>query len=161
MGIKIAITGHTKGLGKALFEACKKQNHDVVGFSRSNGFDIKHPFQRQSIVEAVSDFDVFINLVHNYYHQSDILLALHEKWNGKNKVVINISSAVTTNEGWAMDDYKMMEYKLQKMNLENFSKYLTKMNDLPKLVTYTISEISIESDTNKIIEIINEEILKK
>ena len=55
---KIAITGHTKSLGKSLFDSLSI-NHQVAGFSRANGFDIKNPFQRASIVEAVKDFDVF------------------------------------------------------------------------------------------------------
>lgn len=161
MGIKIAITGHTKSLGKSLFETLKDQHHEVSGFSRSNGFDIKNPFQRQSIIEDVHDHDVFINLVHNYYHQSDLLYELHRSWQGKNKIIINISSSVVDNDNWALDDYEMMEYKIQKINLENFSKYLKKMNELPAVVIYTISELSITTDTKNIIEIINERIHKK
>ena len=37
---KIAITGHTKSLGKSLFDSLAIK-HQVAGFSRSNGFDIK------------------------------------------------------------------------------------------------------------------------
>ena len=99
--------------------------------------------------------------MHNYYHQSDLLYELHRSWRGKNKIIINISSSVVDNDNWALNDYEMMEYKIQKINLENFSKYLKKMNELPAVVIYTISELSITTDTKNIIEIINERIHKK
>ena len=37
--MKIAITGHTKGIGKACFDLFNTDNN-CIGFSRSNGFDI-------------------------------------------------------------------------------------------------------------------------
>lgn len=37
--MKILITGHTGYLGSALYQALK-QNHEVLGFSKSNGFDL-------------------------------------------------------------------------------------------------------------------------
>ena len=152
---KIAITGHTKSLGKSLFDSLAIK-HQVAGFSRSNGFDIKNPFQRASIVEAVKDFDVFINLVHNYYHQSDMLFELHKSWRGTNRAIVNISSKVVSSDNWALDNYEMMEYKVQKINLESMSLHLNKINTLPKLITYTISEINIEVDTNNIMKLIDE-----
>ena len=154
---KIAITGHTKSLGKSLFDSLST-NHQVAGFSRSNGFDIKNSFQRASIVEAVKDFDVFINLVHNYYHQSDMLIELHKSWRGTNRTIINISSQVVSNDNWALDNYEMMEYKVQKINLESMSAHLNKIDALPRLITYTISEINIEVDTNNIVKLVNEKI---
>ena len=47
--MNIALTGHSKGLGKALFEFLS-QKHEITGFSRSNGYDIKSPFDRKSII---------------------------------------------------------------------------------------------------------------
>ena len=158
--MKIALTGHTKSLGKSLFDSLST-NHQVVGFSRSNGFDIKNPFQRASIVEAVKDFDIFINLVHNYYHQSDLLFELHKSWNNQDKTIINVSSAVVTNDKWAVDNYEMMEYKIQKINLETMAKHLNMINKFPKLVTYTITEIEIEHDTRNISKLVDEKIHKE
>jgi nucleoside-diphosphate-sugar epimerase len=154
---KIAITGHTKNLGKSLFDSLSA-NHQVAGFSRSNGFDIKNPFQRASIIKAVKDFDVLINLVHNYYHQSDLLLELHKSWKGLNKTIINVSSGVVKDDDWAINDYDMMEYKIQKINLETLSAHLNKIDALPTLITYTISEINLEVDTNNIVKLIDEKI---
>ena len=160
MALKIGITGHTSGLGKSLFDSLSA-NNQVEGFSRSNGFDIKNPFQRASIIEAVKEFDVFINLVHNYYHQSDMLFELHKSWQGKNRTIINISSKVVSSDDWALDNYEMMEYKIQKINLEAMAKHLNKINTFPQLVTYTIAEIDLENDTNSILKLVDEKTHKE
>ena len=39
---KIAIIGHTKGIGKAISKLYKKKGFDIVGLSRSNGYDIEN-----------------------------------------------------------------------------------------------------------------------
>jgi hypothetical protein len=157
--MKIAITGHSKSLGQLLFKQLSTDsNNTVFGFSRSNGYDIKNPKNRASIIAHTKEYDFFINLVHNYYHQSDLLFELHQSWTGLDKTIINISSAVVNSDNWALDDYKMMEYKIQKINLENMAKHLNKINTLPTIITYTISEIDLQVDTDNIIRIINEKV---
>ena len=37
--MKIAITGHTRGIGKACADVFR--HHTIYGYSRSNGYDIK------------------------------------------------------------------------------------------------------------------------
>ena len=55
--MKISITGHTSGLGQALFNHWSNAGHNLTGFSLSNGFNI------DTDIEKISDaeFDVFIN----------------------------------------------------------------------------------------------------
>jgi NAD(P)-dependent dehydrogenase (short-subunit alcohol dehydrogenase family) len=40
MNKRCVITGHTSGLGLALFEHFKNKGWDVEGYSRSNGYDL-------------------------------------------------------------------------------------------------------------------------
>ena len=47
----IALTGHTKGLGAELYKDLTHQ-YKVIGFSRSNGYDIKNPNDRKKIIVA-------------------------------------------------------------------------------------------------------------
>ena len=159
--MKVGITGHTQGLGKSLYNSIRSKKHEVLGFSRSNGFDIKNPYQRGSIVQAVRQFDAFINLVHNYYHQSDLLIELHKSWRGLDKKIINISSGVVSIDTWALDNYEMMEYKIQKINLESMSIHLNKIDTKPKIITYTISDIDLEHDTSKILQLLDEKTHKE
>lgn len=88
--MKIAITGHSKGIGKACFDLLDK-DHEVIGFSRSNGFNIVDQFS--SIVRAVKNCDVFVNNAHQGYTQVDLLNAVFEMWkDNPNKTIVNISS---------------------------------------------------------------------
>ena len=56
--MKIALTGHTKGIGLATKELLEADGHEVVGFSRTNGFNVMRP---KNIVKNALDCDVFIN----------------------------------------------------------------------------------------------------
>ena len=40
-GQRIAVTGHTSGIGKEIYEYCQFHGADVKGYSRSNGFDLR------------------------------------------------------------------------------------------------------------------------
>ena len=88
--MKIAITGHSKGIGKACYDILEKDN-EVYGFSRSNGYDITENFN--AIVHAVKNCDVFINNAWHNYIQIDLLNAIFNKWkDNENKTIVNISS---------------------------------------------------------------------
>lgn len=56
--MKIAITGHTSGLGKFLFDKYSL-DHNCIGFSRSNGFDLEK--DHDIIVKKIKTCDLFIN----------------------------------------------------------------------------------------------------
>lgn len=56
--MKIAITGHTSGLGKFLFENLSRY-HQCQGFSRSNGFDLKRDSEK--VIKLIKNCDLFIN----------------------------------------------------------------------------------------------------
>ena len=94
--MKIVITGHTKGLGLALFNHFYGQ--DVIGLSRSNGYDIANPVSRTKIIEHLNDADMFINNAYNNYDDSQLqlLMSAYNLWQGTNKVIINVSSRYTT-----------------------------------------------------------------
>ena len=52
------ITGHTSGIGKALYD---RLYPNVKGYSLSSGYDIKNKQNRISIIQRNLDADVFIN----------------------------------------------------------------------------------------------------
>lgn len=93
--MKVAITGHTQGLGKAFFEYF--QTHNVIGFSRSNGYDISNPFARSKILTQIQDADVFVNNAYNNYDDSQLVLltSVYNLWQGTNKIIVNVSSRYT------------------------------------------------------------------
>lgn len=69
--LKIAVTGHTGGLGKIIYDHYKSKKHHVLGISRSTGFDIVS--DQDKIVNAINGFDIFFNVVHIENCQSDLL----------------------------------------------------------------------------------------
>ncbi len=87
----MAITGHTAGLGKALFDYFN-QKFSVFGFSRKNGYDISTFESRLAIIEKMNDCDVFINNAYCGWAQVDLLNAVFEKWKDQPKHIINIGS---------------------------------------------------------------------
>ena len=68
--MKVAITGHTRGFGNSLYNIFKSQEHDVLGFSRSNGFDISNNLIREHIVDEIKNFDIFI--IRPNYNSKDV-----------------------------------------------------------------------------------------
>jgi short-subunit dehydrogenase len=87
--VKIGITGHTKGLGLTIYNTLNS-THNVIGFSRTNGYDVQSP---NKIIEKLNDCDVFINNVYYQTTQSDLFLKLFEKWKDLEKTIININSS--------------------------------------------------------------------
>ena len=64
--MKITITGHSAGIGKALSGLYPEH----IGFSRTNGFDISIPEHRAMILSQSKDSDVFVNNAHDLDHQT-------------------------------------------------------------------------------------------
>lgn len=88
--MKIAITGHTKGIGKSIYDLLS-QKHEVLGFSRSNGYDITKFYD--VIVAKTLTFDVFINNTYVNNFQNLIFTKLLESWKlDETKTIVNIGS---------------------------------------------------------------------
>jgi NAD(P)-dependent dehydrogenase (short-subunit alcohol dehydrogenase family) len=88
--MKVAITGHTQGIGLALATVFEQYGHEVVGFSRANGFDISDSHCRQMILSH--DVDVFINNAYHPTGQTDLLNEAINRWHYSNTLIVHISS---------------------------------------------------------------------
>ena len=134
--MKIAITGHTKGIGQACTELLS-QNHEVVGFSRSNGSDIKNLSWPN---EDIDQFDVFINNAHYENHQKRILEILFERWSNTNKHIINVGSMLELRTVQVVEHSKILmsyrEYKLALFNTHNKFVYSVHGQNLPLHLSY-------------------------
>lgn len=124
--MKIGITGHTAGIGLALFDHLKL-NHKVYGYSRSNGYALPENIER--IISESLNFDVFINNAYNYVDgeydnsQIDLLKMLSDHWQkSPQKTIINISSR--------SPDFNNMQarYDVMKRHLDETSKQIS-LND--------------------------------
>jgi hypothetical protein len=122
--MRISITGHTHGFGKYINETLAALNHTIVGFSKSNGFDISNGDDRYKIINLSSDCDVFINNAHYKFFQTEILYELHKKWAHSPKMIINIGSHAKD----FCNVNKSFSYAIQKTALNEASKQLGRIN---------------------------------
>jgi hypothetical protein len=75
--MKVAITGHTSGIGKAVYEHFQSKGWEVVGMSRTNGYHIID--DQEKIIEQAADCDLFINNANDRDGQLSLLKALYKK----------------------------------------------------------------------------------
>lgn len=90
--MKVAITGHTSGIGLAIANAFRTRGDEIVGLSRSTGYDLtKH---RDKIVKVAAKCDIFVNNRHQYNDdtQLQLLFTLADEWKGQDKTIINLGS---------------------------------------------------------------------
>ncbi len=93
--MKIIITGHTKGIGKSLYERFKSAGHDVIGFSRSTGHNIEEASSRELILKESQTADMFINNAYSSTGQTVLLKDFIDAWSGSSKYIINLSSKLS------------------------------------------------------------------
>jgi nucleoside-diphosphate-sugar epimerase len=115
--MKIAITGHSRGIGAAIASYFSEQGHEIVGFSKSTGHDISQQETREQILELANDCDIFVNnafVFDEANSQLEMLKMMTRKWVGQDKMIINIGSR----SGDSFDDpsfpfpnYAKMKYK--------------------------------------------------
>lgn len=119
--MKIGITGHTHGLGNSLVSVFENNGHFVSGYSRSNGYDISIHSDRNSILDSIDNFDVFINNAYHPTGQLELLTDVVKRWEGRpNKYIINMSSKIIHIESNVFPD-DVLEYKTSKIKLKNFT----------------------------------------
>lgn len=103
----IAITGHTSGLGKALYEKTQ-----AIGFSKSTGFDITKKEDRNKIIDMSNDCNVFINNAYDGYGQLDLLYDLYSAWkDDSNKTIVTIGSLASNAAEWRLKPCKYSTIK--------------------------------------------------
>lgn len=132
--MKIAITGHTHGIGKEFADQLSKRGHDILGISRSKGENIRRIIHVSSMIEPC---DMFINNAQTQYAQTELLYEVWSRWQNQKKYIWNISTKMTeepinsTPDG--QDDIIMSQYRNQKLALEEASKQLRYKNSWPQI----------------------------
>lgn len=109
--MKIAITGHTAGIGQALAE--EYYGHEIVGLSTRDGNNIRNTLKIAGIIEPC---DVFINNAQAGFSQTELLFEMHRRWANTDKHIIVISTMMAQHPVSVMEG--MDEYRVQKVALE-------------------------------------------
>ena len=113
--MKIAITGHSAGIGRALARAYQRRGHDTVGFSRSTGYNIHNTMK---LCDEIQPCDVFVNNAQAGYAQTQLLFEMAERWTNTRKHIIVISTMMTQESVSCLPGLAMDHYRLHKVTLE-------------------------------------------
>lgn len=119
--MKIAITGHKRGIGQEFARQLEQQGHNIIGISRSDGENIRRVAHTASLIEPC---DMFINNAISLYAQTELLFEVWHRWEHSEQEhhIWNISTKLCENESdveiRGLTLRESMEYRNQKMALE-------------------------------------------
>lgn len=147
--MKIAITGHTAGIGKALSTVLANRGHDIVGLSKRNGDNIKNVVK---ITEKIVPCDLFINNAQAGYAQTELLYAVWESWQDQpNKYIWCIGTMLTQYPvDYSVDgnsDKSMSQYRNQKIALEDAISQLRNKKNLPIITMIRPGSVATQPGT--------------
>jgi hypothetical protein len=124
---KIIITGHTKGLGLAIYNHFTNLvGYNVIGLSRSNGFDVEHDIEKVIKYVESENPDYFFNNVYCHATQSTMIERLSEK-----TIVITSGSMAADADEYGKQNNP---YYNNKYIIEQTHKRIKKNNKLPMLL---------------------------
>jgi nucleoside-diphosphate-sugar epimerase len=131
--MKIAITGHTAGIGLAFTKVLQNRGHEIIGLSKRNGNNIRNT---PKIVEKIMPCDIFINNAQAGYAQTELLYAVWQAWQdqpgkhiwciGTMMTQIPVASAVP-----GYTDVDMSQYRNQKIALDDAIAQLRNKKHMP------------------------------
>jgi len=113
--MKIAITGHTAGIGQALAKEYSLDGHDIVGLSQREGNNIRNTFK---ICDQIEPCDMLINNAQAGYAQTELLFEMAKRWSSTKKHIVVISTMMTQEPASSIPGLDMDQYRLQKVALE-------------------------------------------
>ena len=119
--MKIAITGHTAGIGLAFAQFLSGRGHEIIGLSKRDGHNIR---VIPKIIERITPCDMWINNAQAGYAQTELLYKIVDHWaHESNKMIWNISTMMTTSNHIpkipGLSHGHLAEYKNQKRALED------------------------------------------
>jgi len=141
--MKIAITGHTAGIGQALAREYESAGHEIVGLSKREGNNIRNILK---ICDQIAPCDIFVNNAQVGYAQTELLFEMANRWQGTNKHIIVISTMMTQDPTSLLPGLDMDAYRIQKVALEEAVKQLRNRRLNVKITIVRPGNIATSSD---------------
>lgn len=114
---RVAITGHTKGIGQQLWNRLEDRGIELKGFSKSTGYNLQRVSTCKKVVQEVVEWnaDVFINNAYVPDNQVRLLYLLYEHWENKPRLIVNLSATSSD----SITNFSQMGYN------ENWTPYVS------------------------------------
>jgi len=150
---KIAIIGHTRGIGKAIADLYKNKKYDVIGMSRSNGFDLVH--DQEKILEKIEECGLVVLNAHSLRGQLTLLKRIYGRHSfDKMKVAVITSTSGLDDEPdlgqfkiW--DKFEYSQYcEIKKELIEYISELQEELLSKP-LSVYDVCPDVVDTDMTK------------
>lgn len=119
--MRIAITGHTAGIGQALSKQYSQLGHEIVGISRREGNNIRNV---PKICDMIEPCDMFVNNAQAGYAQTELLFEMAQRWRSTQKHIMVISTMMTQDPVSVVPGLDMDHYRVQKVALEEAVKQI-------------------------------------
>lgn len=130
--MKIAITGHTSGIGQGIYQYFEKQGHDVRGYSRSNGWTL--PECESRLLDEIADCDLFVNNSLPVGSQMFLLKETWARWKNTNKTVL-VTGSLIADIQFPATMAQVPTYQQEKQQLDILCKQLRYDNSGPRLIS--------------------------
>lgn len=145
--MKIAITGHTAGIGQSLASVLQNRGHNIVGLSKRHGDNIRNTHK---IVEKILPCDIFINNAQAGYAQTELLYAVWQAWQDQPGKHIWCIGTMMTQTPVEMDvpgysDIDISQYRNQKIALDDAIAQLRNKKHMPVITMIRPGSIATQS----------------
>jgi NAD(P)-dependent dehydrogenase (short-subunit alcohol dehydrogenase family) len=146
---KIAIVGHTRGIGKAIADLYRKKKYTVVGLSSSNGYDLQ--CSQVEIMEQLDDCRLIVLNAYVGRGQMTLLKRIYGKYLFEDKKVVVITSTSGTPIGADEELYnaEYMDYCKNKKTLIGYIEELQQELLNKPLSVYDVCPDVVDTDMTK------------
>ena len=146
---KIAIIGHTRGIGKAIADLYRKKKYTVVGLSSSNGYDLQ--CSQVEIMEQLDDCRLVVLNAYVGRGQMTLLKRIYGKFVFENKKVAVITSTSGTPMGEDEEflDTEYVDYCKNKKTLIGYIEELQQELLNKPLSVYDVCPDVVDTDMTK------------
>lgn len=150
---KIAVIGHTRGIGKAIADLYRNRNYQVVGLSRTNGYDLIS--NQEEIMEKIQDCGLVVLNAHAGRGQLNLLKRIYGRHSFNNMKVAVITSTSGTDEGQdfnAFESWNKFEYVQYCESKKELMEYIVELQDeliSKPLSVYDVCPDVVDTDMTK------------
>ena len=143
---RVLITGHTRGIGRAIHELLKNRGYECVGFSQSTGHNIIDC--EEMIVKEIENFNYVVLNAYAQHSQEIMLKKIVERYADKDLRVAVITSTSGTPAGADddMQDEEYTEYKQLKKDLITYISEIQQELIDKKLNVYDVCPDTVYTD---------------